>query len=170
MKKCVNHPQVETAVSCSSCGDPICPDCMIYTPVGAKCPDCARMPKSARVTLRPGRLLLAVAAGLGAAAAGGFLFGIAVSMIGFFSIIFAFGLGYGVGEAVSWGSGRYHAAWLASLAAVCAGLGVLFPFMLVAVGSYGLSGLALSAVLAAGGFWKLIWIAAAAFGAWRRNA
>lgn len=167
---CVNHPQVETRVSCSSCGDPICPECMVYTAVGAKCPDCARMPKSARVTLKPKRLLLAVAAGSGAAAVGGFLFGIAVSMIGFFSIIFAFGLGYAVGEAVSWGSGRYHAAWLATLAGVLAGLGVLFPFALVALGNHGLSGAAVSSVLAAGGFWKLIWVAAAVFGAWRRNA
>lgn len=143
---------------------------MVYTAVGAKCPGCARMPKSARVTLKPQRLALAVAAGLGAAAAGGLLFGIAVSMIGFFSIIIAFGLGYGVGEAVSWGSGRYHATGLALLAASCAGFGVLFPFILAGFNSHGLSTLAVTSILAAGGFWKFIWIAAAAFGAWRRNA
>src|SRR4051794_35783476 len=36
------HPSRETGVSCSSCGRPICPDCMTPTPVGMRCPDCAR--------------------------------------------------------------------------------------------------------------------------------
>jgi len=29
-------------VSCSSCGRPICPDCMTPTPVGMRCPECSR--------------------------------------------------------------------------------------------------------------------------------
>jgi membrane associated rhomboid family serine protease len=36
------HPSRETGVSCSSCGRPICPDCMTPTPVGMRCPECAR--------------------------------------------------------------------------------------------------------------------------------
>lgn len=39
---CYRHPNRETAVSCSSCGRPICPDCMTPTPVGMRCPECAR--------------------------------------------------------------------------------------------------------------------------------
>jgi membrane associated rhomboid family serine protease len=39
---CYRHPDRETGVSCSSCGRPICPDCMTATPVGMRCPDCAR--------------------------------------------------------------------------------------------------------------------------------
>jgi membrane associated rhomboid family serine protease len=39
---CYRHPDRETGVSCSSCGRPICPDCMTPTPVGMRCPDCAR--------------------------------------------------------------------------------------------------------------------------------
>lgn len=39
---CYRHPDRETGVSCSSCGKPICPDCMTATPVGMRCPDCAR--------------------------------------------------------------------------------------------------------------------------------
>jgi len=38
---CYRHPNRETAVSCSSCGRPICPDCMTPTPVGMRCPECA---------------------------------------------------------------------------------------------------------------------------------
>ena len=39
---CYRHPNRETGVSCSNCGKPICPECMTSTPVGMRCPDCAR--------------------------------------------------------------------------------------------------------------------------------
>jgi membrane associated rhomboid family serine protease len=39
---CYRHPNRETGVSCSSCGKPICPECMTPTPVGMRCPECAR--------------------------------------------------------------------------------------------------------------------------------
>jgi membrane associated rhomboid family serine protease len=42
MAVCYRHPGRETNVSCSSCGRPICPDCMTVTPVGMRCPECAR--------------------------------------------------------------------------------------------------------------------------------
>src|SRR5262245_34269080 len=42
MATCYRHPGRETGVSCSSCGRPICPDCMTPTPVGMRCPECAR--------------------------------------------------------------------------------------------------------------------------------
>jgi membrane associated rhomboid family serine protease len=38
---CYRHPSRETRVSCSSCGRPICPECMTPTPVGMRCPECA---------------------------------------------------------------------------------------------------------------------------------
>src|SRR3954469_24948509 len=48
MQTCYRHPDRETAVSCSNCGRPICPDCMTSTPVGMRCPECAR--QKTRVT------------------------------------------------------------------------------------------------------------------------
>jgi membrane associated rhomboid family serine protease len=39
---CYRHPNRETGVACSNCGRPICPDCMTPTPVGMRCPECAR--------------------------------------------------------------------------------------------------------------------------------
>src|SRR5688572_27435006 len=42
MATCYRHPGRETNVSCSNCGRPICPDCMTSTPVGMRCPECAR--------------------------------------------------------------------------------------------------------------------------------
>ena len=42
MQTCYRHPSRETGVSCSNCGRPICPECMTSTPVGMRCPECAR--------------------------------------------------------------------------------------------------------------------------------
>src|SRR5947199_7238776 len=42
MPVCYRHPSRETGVSCSSCGRPICPDCMTPTSVGMRCPECSR--------------------------------------------------------------------------------------------------------------------------------
>ncbi len=42
MATCYRHPNRETGVSCSSCGRAICPDCMTPTPVGMRCPECAK--------------------------------------------------------------------------------------------------------------------------------
>jgi len=45
---CYRHPSRETGVSCSNCGRPICPDCMTSTPVGMRCPECARQKTKVR--------------------------------------------------------------------------------------------------------------------------
>jgi membrane associated rhomboid family serine protease len=42
MPTCYRHPTRETGVSCSSCGRPICTDCMTPTTVGMRCPECAK--------------------------------------------------------------------------------------------------------------------------------
>jgi membrane associated rhomboid family serine protease len=45
---CYRHSSRETGVSCSNCGRPICPDCMTTTPVGMRCPECARQKTKVR--------------------------------------------------------------------------------------------------------------------------
>lgn len=57
---CYRHPNRETGVSCSSCGRPICPDCMTPTPVGMRCPECSR--QRTRVTRGVGEASLLHAA------------------------------------------------------------------------------------------------------------
>jgi membrane associated rhomboid family serine protease len=48
---CYRHPDRETRVSCSECGRGICPDCMVFAPVGIRCPDHAGVAQgAARVT------------------------------------------------------------------------------------------------------------------------
>ncbi len=48
MQTCYRHPSRETGVSCSNCGRPICPDCMTPTPVGMRCPECAKQKTQVR--------------------------------------------------------------------------------------------------------------------------
>jgi predicted RNA-binding Zn-ribbon protein involved in translation (DUF1610 family) len=105
---CYRHPGRETRVSCSSCGRPICPDCMVDTPVGFKCPECARLPRSAVVRLRPDRAFRAIAA----AFAGGLAMGFGIVVLQgvglFFALILGWLIGIGMGELVLWASGRYR--------------------------------------------------------------
>ncbi len=49
---CYRHPSQETAVTCSTCGRPICPDCMVFAAVGIKCPECAGRATGAQKTAR----------------------------------------------------------------------------------------------------------------------
>ena len=48
MATCYRHKDRETGVSCSNCGNPICPDCMTATPVGMRCPECAKQKTKVR--------------------------------------------------------------------------------------------------------------------------
>jgi membrane associated rhomboid family serine protease len=53
MATCYRHPGRETGVACSNCGRPICPDCMTTSPVGMRCPDCARQTIKVRTVRSP---------------------------------------------------------------------------------------------------------------------
>ena len=52
MEVCYRHPNRETGVRCSNCERPICPDCMTSTPVGMRCPECARQGRTQVRTMR----------------------------------------------------------------------------------------------------------------------
>ena len=90
---------------------------MVPAPVGIKCRDCARLPRSARVTLKPQAAAKAVAA----AAVVGTAFGAGLSFVGgyglgFGTFILAYVVGLVTGRAVLAAAGRYRAtatAWIA---------------------------------------------------------
>jgi hypothetical protein len=126
---CANHPNRLTYVTCSNCGKPLCPDCMVFSAVGIKCKECARMPRSARVTLKTNKFLLAIAAGFWAATVLGFAYYYILGSLRFFFVFIfvAAGIGYLVGEAVSRTSGRYHGLKTAVVAAASVVWGFLIP-------------------------------------------
>jgi hypothetical protein len=116
--RCANHPNVETLVSCSSCGKPICTDCMVHAPVGVKCRDCARMPRSALVRLKPQKAAVAI----GATVAAALLIGVALAALngtgfGFFGFLIAFGVGAVMAEIVTRTSGYYRGRESGAIAA-----------------------------------------------------
>jgi hypothetical protein len=106
---CYRHPGRETAVSCSNCERPICTDCMVYSAVGIKCPECARQPRSAIVRLKPNRAARAIAA----AFFGGIAIGIGMLVLQaavglFFTLILGYLVGLAMAELVMWASGRFR--------------------------------------------------------------
>jgi len=89
---------------------------MVYTPVGIKCPDCARLPRSAIVRLKPNRAARAVAAAIGVGAAMGVGIVLLQGIGLFFALILGWLIGIGMGEVVLAASGRYRGpttGWIA---------------------------------------------------------
>jgi hypothetical protein len=90
---------------------------MVYTPVGIKCPDCARLPRSAVVRLKPQRAARTIAA----VAAGGLVLGLGILLLQaavglFFTLILGYLIGIAMSEIALWGSGRYRSRTTAAIA------------------------------------------------------
>src|SRR5437899_6616337 len=150
---CVNHPRTATRVSCSVCGSPICTDCMRETPVGMKCPSCARMPLHARALGKPRHYAMAAGVGLTSAVLLGIL--TTLAHIGLFGIILPIIAGLVVGRAVAWGAdGNRHGGFMAVAAATTV-VGLVLGGLLAGsrpagvVGPAQLFALALAALVAA---------------------
>jgi hypothetical protein len=112
--RCARHPATETFLRCGRCDTPICPRCLVSTPVGARCPTCAQVKRFAML-LKPRELARAVGYGLLAAAAGTAV----LAFIPFLGLIGYAILGFGVGEAVSVGANRKRVRELAPIAVAC---------------------------------------------------
>jgi len=111
---------------------------MVHAPVGIKCRDCARLPRSARATLRSGRAVAAVAAAAATGTLAGGLLG-AVGLqspgLGIVGLVLAAIVGIGIGRATLRASGYFRAGatgWIAAGGAawayVVAGLAVAYQF------------------------------------------
>lgn len=130
--KCAYHPDVETNLSCGKCGKPICPKCMVQTPVGARCPDCAKTTKLPTYHLSPKHYLIASGTALGMAIATGLVWGLLRGFLPYIyvNLIVAGGVGYAVGEVVSRAVNRKRGKWLALIGGVAIPLSYLasIPF------------------------------------------
>ena len=102
--QCATHPAIETHVRCNQCNKAICFRCMVQTPVGFRCQECARGKINPAHTLQ-GHAGKVAGAAFGAAIIGGvawaLLRGLGGGFFGFISILLAMGVGYAIGEAVS---------------------------------------------------------------------
>jgi len=118
--RCAIHPNIETNLRCGKCGKPICPKCLVQTPVGARCPDCAKPYKlpTFRVTTR--YYLRAAGTALGMAIACGLIWGLIIGLFrfGFLNFLLAAGAGYAIGEVVSLSVNRKRGTGLAVVAGI----------------------------------------------------
>jgi hypothetical protein len=102
--QCDAHPNVETELRCGKCEKPICPRCMIQSPVGARCRECANLRRPVQYTLNRTLLVRAAGAALGVALGVGLLWAYLlpnlIRQLGFFSFFAAMGFGWLVAEAM----------------------------------------------------------------------
>ena len=118
--RCAKHPDVETRLRCGKCGTPICPRCMVQSPVGARCPDCARLTKIPTYRVSSPYYLRAAIAGLVSAIVTGLVWGVIESYLPFrfFSLLIAAGIGYLIGEVISRSVNRKRGTALAVIGAL----------------------------------------------------
>ena len=122
--RCAYHPDVETNLGCGKCGKPICPRCLVQTPVGARCPDCARLYRLPTYRVSTRYYLSAIGAGLGVAAIYGVAWGAAEWVIPVFSLnlLLAPVAGYVIGEVASLSVNRKRGRGLAVTGGVATAL------------------------------------------------
>lgn len=121
---CYRHPRAETALHCSACDRPICTECAVAAPVGIKCPECARLPRTARAGVPTPRLLMGAAAGLVCAVAITLLL-LAGLRVGFLFLLLAWLAGMGIAEIVRRATGGFRERQVALIAASSAALAFL---------------------------------------------
>ncbi len=133
---CINHHNVETVVHCSRCEAPICPKCMISTPVGMRCKTCANVRRSPIYDLSGRYLWQALGVAAGIVVVGGFIAAIAAPLIArtllFSFFIYAFA-GMGIAELISRAANHKHGPLLQLIAIVTTVLTLFGPTLLAAV-------------------------------------
>jgi len=160
---CARHPQVETALRCGRCDTLICPRCLVQTPVGARCPDCANVRRIPTVDVKPAFIARGLAGAIASGAAVGAFWGYALEGgrggfgLGLFFIFVAMGIGWAVSEAVSAATNRKR-GYVLQITAV---LGVILAYAVHNV----VSG---AGIAPTGDVWGYIATVIAAAFAWQR--
>jgi hypothetical protein len=157
---CKRHPQVETVLRCGRCETPICPRCLVQTPVGARCRECANVRMLPTFEVKPEFVARAVAGGLlGGAITGavwGFTLGSDPRVFFVFGIIgvaiIALVIGWAVSELVALATNRRRGPVFQA----CAVAGCIVAYVVHNIVGGG-------ALFIAGDLWGYLAIAGAAF-------
>lgn len=146
---CANHKSTETALRCGKCEKPICGRCVIFTPVGTRCRECARLTRIPTYNVGVAYITRGVAAGMAAALGvgvlGGYLLRTGVLPVPYLlgPLVLA-GIGYVAAEAVSLATNRKRgpALRVVAVASFIAGylaLEILTPGPLVVASLWGIA-------------------------------
>ena len=154
--QCTFHPNTETLLRCSKCEKPICNRCAIQTPVGARCPECARVQRIPTYNLPRVQLTQAIVVALVVGLALGVFFGlfqnvIPSRMVWIYGPAVFVGSGYVIGEAISRVTNRKRAPALQGLAIGAYALAVVAYIVIspvpLFIGFYTLVGLVVGGAL-----------------------
>jgi len=94
---CANHPDRETLLRCNKCGNPICMECAVRTPVGYRCTNCVREQQNIYFNALGRDNIVALGVGFIVSLIGAPIIGFLLSSIGFFGFFIAFIAGSGAG-------------------------------------------------------------------------
>lgn len=124
--KCADHPKIDTNLKCGKCGKPICPKCMVDTPVGTRCRECAALSKVPTFEVSAKHKAQAVAAGAGAGVVLGILWGFVAQTFSllYVNLLIAALVGYAASEVISHVTNRKRGNALS----VIAGLSVVIAY------------------------------------------
>jgi len=127
---CINHPKVETLLRCSRCLQPICTKCAVQSPVGMRCPACAKRNRPVLYVVKPQHVAIAVAVALPLALIGGAV----ASQLGIWLAVF---LSAPIGGIIAEGvlrTAKKHGRTMQIVTAACIVIGALAgPWLMWAV-------------------------------------
>lgn len=144
---CKNHPKVETHLRCSKCEQPICPKCTTQTPVGARCPECARMARLPMFDVSVLDHLKLAGIGLGLTLVSSVIWAILFAFSGLFSSLVTIALGYAIAEVGGRSVNRKKGKGLQMIAGGCVVLGYII-FTGVYISFFGLLMLGIAVTIA----------------------
>jgi hypothetical protein len=122
---CIDHPQRETVLRCNRCGAPVCPSCVVRTPVGFRCKKCVQAQQSGFFNARWYDWIVAaiISFALSIPAA------VVTGLLGWwFSLIISPFVGSLIGGAVHWTTGRRrgrHTWWIVAACIVAGTLSAI---------------------------------------------
>lgn len=157
---CAAHPSVETELRCGTCDTYICVRCMVQTPVGARCRNCAKLRRPPMYSVGPASLARILGGALGAGLTVGLLWGIllpGLGMLGFFMLFLGMFAGYGMANLMERASGRKRGPVVQGAAVA----GIVLAYLVRNLVVFG-------APLIVNDLWGLIFVGIASVVAWNR--
>lgn len=135
---CATHPDVETNLRCGKCDKPICPKCMVMTPVGARCKDCAGSTRLPTYQVSANQYLKAIGVALLTGIVIGLVWGLIELQLNtyFFSLLLSGAAGFAIGELISRAVNRKKGTGLGIIGglAVLLAFGIVFAIELINLG------------------------------------